>query len=380
MFAKKSKKKGSGVTVITINNDEFIHHLNHIHTTQYVPEIIEKAKDDATHNIPGMDTASMIHFEPIRTKYNRLILDYKSKSNINEQQYNANKDIAQFKKLRKRVSDKLQQVRNNLRIKERTIENLNSCKQSILLGKKAGYGIFLLTGSEVIFASSSFQIFVQNLMLSFIVGATFGVALYYSAVLGAKLLRKAKKRLQFIGIFASILLVIGAVFATLGHFRIVYLQQMSDGENIGNHLSAFQFAGIQLFLFTCAILLKYFFMPTREEQESYREWKEAKNDLGKLKKQEKSLEDTIENLEAGLDKTLITRRSLISKAADIELKIVTLYRDCCSNYIQGNLFHRDLKGKVPVSFQDPEKLPKLTLFFQDPKLLEFNETLLTTDV
>src|SRR5690606_8917522 len=97
-----------------------------------------------------------------------------------------------------------------------------------------------------IFASASFQVFVENLLFSLVIGATFAIALYYSATIGARLLKLAKNNWQFAGIFSVILLVIGAVFYTLGYFRLIFLNEIANNGQVNYELSPIQFMLIQL--------------------------------------------------------------------------------------------------------------------------------------
>ncbi len=378
MFKKQKKQESGAVTLITTANQNFVKRLNNIHKVEIIPEVVTRAKNDSTKDLPSENSTSTVHVDFLTAVYNRLVVDYKSEANINEMKYAAEKEISEFKKLKKRLVDKLEECRNRLRIHERTFDQLKVAKTKIMDEKKAVVGILFLSGSEAIFASSSFQIFVQNLLFSLIIGITFAIALFYSAVIGSRVLKFAHNRFQFIAILTGILSVIGGIFYTLGYFRLIFLGQMSDGSGLGYHLSPQQFMLIQLFFFAVAILLKFFFMASREEKEKYRKWKEARDGISKLKKQERHLEASIEDMERSLNRTLITRRALISSAADVELKIQALYHDAYYNhYVKTNLHHR--KKGIPKSFTNRDILPKLTLYFQDRALLEFNESDLSND-
>lgn len=379
MFLKNKKQNNSGaVTLISTANKQFLQRLNHTHNQEIVPEVVTRAKDDATKENPPTDSVSTIYVDFLTARYNRLVVDYKSEANINEMKYSAEKEISEFGKLKNKLREKLENCKNKLRLARRAFEQLKVVNTKIIDERKAIFGIVLLSASEAIFASTSFQVFVQNLLYSLIIGLTFAIALFYSAIIGARVLKLAKSRFQFFGIFGSILAVIGGVFWILGHFRLIYLSEMSDGADLGYHLSPVQFCLIQIFFFSVAILLKFYFLTNREEKEQYRKWKDAKSAIEKLKQQERHLEDSIENMEHALNRTLITRRALISSAADVELKIQALYHDAYFNhYVKTNLHHR--KKGIPKSFTNKELLPKLTLYFQDRSLLEFNESVLDSD-
>jgi hypothetical protein len=368
----KNSKQDGLVTVIHSSDNAFVKSLSTIYVKEIILEVVERAKDDATKNLPSSSTKSSIHTDFLTTRFNRIVIDHKSSVENSQQQYHANKDISEFKKFKKRLVDKLNTVVNTLRIKGRSIENLKSFQQKIVAYQKAFFGIVLLSASEAIFASTSFQIFVSNLLFSLIIGLTFAVALYYSAVVGTKVLKLARNRYQFMGIFFVILTIIGVVFYTLGYFRLIFLNEMSDDANLNYHLSPLQFMLIQLFFYTCAILLKYFYLPEKSEFEQYHNWRKAKRDIGKLEKQKKQLEDNIREIEQSLKQSLITRRTLISHSADTELKIDAHYKDAYQHYIKSNLHHRS-DNSIPLCFQIKNNIPELTLFFQDKKLLEFNE-------
>ncbi len=371
-FKMKKQQKDSLVTVIRTKVNEFVKSLNIIYVKEIVPEILEQAKDDATKNLPSATTKTSIHTNFITSRFNRLVVGYKNSAENSQQQYHANKDISEFKKLKNRLKEKLNEVSNFLRIKTRAIENLKSYQKIIGDYNRALVGIVFLSCSEAVFASTSFQIFVSNLLYSLIIGVTFAVALYYSAVVGAKVLKLTKTRLQFIATLAAVFSIIGLVFFTLGSFRLIFLDQMSDGENLSFHLSPLSFMFIQLFFYSCAILLKYFFTPEKSEFEQYHNYKTAKKDIVKLTKQEKQLEESIKDLEKNLNQSLISRRTLITHSADIELEIDALYKDAFHHYVKTNLHHRS-DNEIPLCFQNQENIPALTLFFQDESLLMFNE-------
>lgn len=357
MFSKNKQQDQSGaVTLIQTANHQFVQKLNRTHKEIIIPEVIQRATDDASKDLPEEHTSSTVHTNFLTSIYDRLVVDYKTEANVNDMRYAADKEIKQHLKLKKRLNDKLEQCKNNLRIKERAFQQLKVARNKIREEYKALFGITLLSASEAIFASSSFQIFVQNLLFSLIIGATFAIALYYSSVIGARLLKLAQNRFQFIAILTGILSVIGGVFFTLGYFRLIFLNEMSDGTDTSYHLSPAQFMLIQLFFFSVAILLKYYFLTSREEREQYSKWKQAKRDITILKKKQEHLETSIKGMEASLDKTLITRRALIASAGDVELKIQALYHDAYFNhYIKTNLHHR--KKGIPKSFKDKALLP-----------------------
>lgn len=366
------KQPENTVTVIKANDDSFVQSLNNIHIKEILPETIERAKDDASQNLPAPDTKSSIHFDFLTARYNRMVTDFKSHAQRNHQQYHANKDIAQYQNSKQKLSDNLNSVKNELRVKQRAIENLKSYRQKMASYYKALFGIVLLSCSEAIFASASFQVIVENLLFSLIIGATFAISLYYSATIGAKVLKLAKNTWQFTGIFSAILLVIGAVFYTLGYFRLMYLNEMADGGQVNYELSPTQFCLIQLFFYCCAILLKYFYMPEKHETEHYNNWKEAKQGIAELEKQKKDVEKGLEQLETNLKDSLITRKTLISQATDVELKINMMYHEAYQHYVKSNLHHRSDK-MIPACFEQKDILSKLTLYFQDEALLKFNE-------
>ncbi|MEP0264200.1 hypothetical protein [Dokdonia sp.] len=368
----KKQQQDTLIQVIRTHDDDFIKELNRIHTQEILPMTTDRAKNDATKNLPALETQSPIHFEFLTTRFNRLIVDFKTHAQRNHEAYYAQKDISEFKKLESRLQEKLKGVNNELRIKNRAIENLKSCKEKMTTYNKALVGIVLLSCSEAIFASSSFQIFMSNLLLSFVIGVTFAVALYYSATIGGKLLKLTKSKMQFIGILSAILLVIGGVFYTLGYFRLLFLNEMAEPSQSGYDLSPLQFMAIQLFFYICAILLKYFYLPEKSEVEQYSQWKEAKRDIASLTKQQQDLEGQHTDMEKSLKETLIARKTLMSNAADTERRIDALYKDSYQHYVQINLHHRS-DSAIPKCFESMNILPPLTLYFQDEALQDFNE-------
>lgn len=369
---KKLHQNHQQVTVIRATDDSFVQSLNDIQIKEIIPETIERAKDDASRNLPSTTTQSPIHFEFLTSRYNRLVVEYKGQVQRDQEQYHANKEIQQFKTDQKRHSEKLNEVNNRLRIKERALENLTSFQEKMKDYRKALFGILLLTCSEALLVSSSMQLLVPNMLFSIIIGATFAVALYYSAIIGAKLLRLAKDTLRLFLTSIGILSVIGVVFYTLGYFRILYLNEMSDSGELGYALSPLQFCLIQLFFYSCAILLKFFYMPEKAEQEQFHSWRRAKEDITKLSRQKGELEKAIEEQEKTLSYSLITRKTLISSAKDVERKIDALYRDAYQHYVKTNLHHRS-DNSIPACFEQKDILPNLALYFQDDAILQFNE-------
>jgi len=371
-LSKMKKQTENTVTVIRTTDDTFVQSLNNIHIKEIVPETIERAKDDATQNLPAPETKSSIHFDFLTARYNRMVTDYKSHVQRNHEQYHANKDITEYKNSKRKLSDDLNNLKNELRVKQRTFENLKSFRQEMANSNKAIIGIILLTCSEAIFASASFQILVENLLFSLIIGASFAISLFYSATIGARILKLAKNTMQFIGIFSAILLIIGIVFYTLGYFRLIYLNEMADAGQANYDLSPIQFSLIQLFFYCCAISLKYIYMLEKHEVDQYNNWKEAKQGVSELEKQKRAIEDELHQQEVNLKQSLITRKTLISHAADVELKINSLYQEAYQQYIKANLHYRSDR-KIPACFEQKDILPKLTLYFQDEELLKFNE-------
>lgn len=366
-----TQNKDGLVKVIKAQENNFVQTLNKVYTEEIIPYTTELAKDDAAKNLPSSDTETSIHTDFLTSRFNTLVVEHRSKTET-EEQYHANKQISEFKKLKKRLTEKLNETVNTIRIKKRALENLKSCKQKILDYRKALFGIVLLTVSEAIFSSTSFQIFVSNMLFSLIIGATFAVALYFSAVVGAKILKLTTSRQHFMLAFLGILTVIGIVFYTLGYFRILFLKEMTEGTETSYELSPLQFMLIQIFFFACAILLKYFYYPEKSEWEQYRTWKKEHAELDKLDSKREHFEQSIKEMEQSLDQTLVTRRTLIAHSRDTELKIDALYKDAYQHYVKTNIHHRT-DNEIPLCFQVKDNISELTLFFQDPALLEFND-------
>lgn len=363
-------KKGL-VHVIKAKENNFVQSLNTLYKQEILPLATERAKNDASKNLPSLQTESSIHTEFLTSRFNSLVIEHRSKTDTQEQ-YHANKEINEFIRLKKRLSNKLNETINLIRIKKRSIENLKSFQQKIIDYRKALCGIVLLSVSEAIFSSTSFQVFVSNMLFSLIIGMTFATSLYYSAVVGTKVLKLTKTKTQFALALIVIHTIIGVVFFTLGYFRIIFLEQMADDTQTNYQLSALQFMFIQLFFFACAILLKYFYVPEESEFEQYRNWKKTKKELKQLNHAREHLEENIKDMEQSLDQSLIARRTLIAHSRDTELKIEALYKDAYQHYIKVNLHHRT-DNEIPLCFQIKNNISKLNLFFQDTNLLQFNE-------
>ena len=248
--------------------------------------------------------------------------------------------------------------------------NLKPHRESVMIYKRLFPGIIGLCGAEGLFSATSLQLIMPNMALALAVGVFFSIALYFSAHIGCKLLRKTNTRMQFIGMLTLILIVIGSVFSILGHFRIEYLKQMGTATN-GYQLSAFEFMGIQLFFYCVALFLKVNYLPSKAILEKYQLWKNANKDVSRLAKVKASLDDSLENLEKQLSTNLITRRTLLTSSKDVELKLVAMYNDAFQHYAKTNLHYRS-DGVIPKCFQHADKLPELTLYYQDDQLLNYN--------
>jgi len=358
------------VTVIKASDDAFVKQFNDIYVKEIIPLTIEKAKDDASNNNPAPKAESFIHTDFLTTRFNRAVVDYKSSSQNGQQQFHMQQEVGIFKRQKKRLRDKLQKTNNDYRIKERAIQNLKSNREKIIQFKKVFPWIVLLGCGEALFSATSFQLLMPNMLFSLLVGIVFAVALYFSAHVGCKILRRTTSRRQFIAVLAIILSIVGVIFGVLGHFRIEYLKVMSNGQT-RFELSALEFMGIQLFFFCITLFLKINYLPLKSEIEKYQLWKNAQNDVATLAKQKEHLESSLENLEQQLSTNLITRRTLITSSKDVELKLVAMYEDSYQKYVNTNLHFRS-DNAIPKCFENKDELPSLTLYFQDDALLEFN--------
>lgn len=359
------------VNLIRKEDDKFFADIQKIHETKGLPQATEVAKDHAEKEMPKEKSNSSLPFEFLTAFYNRLVIDYKSHAQQNHTKYHGNSDVKEHVKLKQRIADKLKEAKNELRIDKATLERLKDVRQKIQIYYKAMFGILMFTMTECIFASSSFLIFAENWLYALIIGITFGVALFYCATIGTKLLRKAKNAVQFWSILLGILSILTLVFYQLGNFRLSYLQQMSEqgGEN---GLSALQFAFINLFFFMCAMGLKYFFLPTDEEFEQNTTYNKIKARIKTKEDTIKYLEEELINSEKRLKESLISRTLLLSYSADMERRIVTMYEEAYQKYVLTNLHHRK-DNVIPQCFEKKNILPPLKLYFQDAKLVEFDE-------
>ena len=357
-------------TVIKASDNQYVQQLENVYVNEIIPIALEKAKDDASHNIPSPEAKNFIQSNFLTTRFNREVINYKSSSQNSQQQFHMNEEIKIFKRQKTRLLEKVKKVKNDLRIKERAIENLKSYRERIAQYNKVFPGILGLCTGEALFSATSLQLLMPNMLLSLLVGCVFGVALYFSALIGCNVLRRTNTRIQFIGALVLILSIVGGIFLTLGDFRLEYLKVMSNGKT-GFELSAFQFMAIQLFMFTCALFLKYNYLPLKSEIEKYQQWKNAKKGIQKDIAQKNDLENTLETLEQNLSTSLITRRTLISSSKDVELKIKAMYEDAYQVYVSKNIHFRS-DSMIPICFEDNQGLPPLTLYFQDDSLLEFN--------
>lgn len=376
MLKTKSLNKFKGtqnvVPVIKASDDAHIKEFSLTYQQEIIPLAVETAKDHASANVPSAETTSFLFSDFLTTRFNRAVIDYKSSSQNSQQQFHMNEEVSTFKRHRNRLKDKLQKTVNDLRIKERAVMNLKSHRESVMIYKRLGPGVIVLCGAEGLFSATSLQLIMPNMAIALIVGAFFSVALYFSAHIGCKLLRKTNTRMQFIGVLALILFVIGSVFSILGHFRIEYLKQMEVSAG-SYQLSALEFCGIQLFFYCVALFIKVNYLPSKAILEKYQLWKNANKDLSRLAKVKKSLDDSLENLEQQLSTNLITRRTLLTSSKDVELKLVAMYKDAFQHYVKTNLHYRS-DGAIPKCFQDADKLPELTLYYQDDELLNYNAT------
>ncbi len=374
MFKKKTQNNTQNhqkmVTVIKASDDAFVQQFNNVYIKEIIPLTIEKAQDDSSNNSPSPEMISFIHTNFLTSRFNRAVIDYKSSSQNSQQQFHMQQEVGTFKRQKKRLQEKLQKVNTDFRIKERAIQNLKSNREKIAQFKKVFPWIILLGCGEALFSATSFQLLMSNMLFSLLVGVVFAIALYFSALIGCKVLRRTSTRSQFIGVLVLILSIVGTIFGLLGHFRVEYLKVMANGQ-IGFELSAFQFMAIQLFFFCITLFLKLNYLPQKGETEKYQLWKNAQKDVAKLGKQKEHLDTSLENLEQQLSTNLITRRTLISSSKDVELKLVAMYEDSYQHYVNTNLHHRSDR-LIPKCFENKDGLPPLTLYFQDDSLLEFN--------
>lgn len=368
----KNNKNNTVVHSFKADNDKaFINELKQRHQNEGLQLADTRAKDDASKNLPQPKSKSPALLMFLTAFYNTLVADFKSYAQNSLQSYHANKDIGEHKRKIGGYKSKLNDVVNGLRIKRRAIQDFKSHEDEMNQYYKAMVGIFLLTTSEMIFAASSFQVFTSNLLFSLVIGLTFAVALYYSSVVSARLLKNAKNRLQFIAICIAIVTVLGSVFYALGVLRVQFISEMSE-DGLDTELNPYLFLLIQLFFFITSIFLKYFYTPDDKVFEKYREYKKAEKDLKRLSKEEKDIEASIEQQELVLKDSLIGRKMLVEHSADVERRIVAMYNEAYQHYLKQNI-HLRTDNSIPVLFETENILPSLTLYFQDEKLLDFNE-------
>ena len=367
---KKQKNGTVEVQSLKAQDQGFIDQIKKRHIEEGIKLADERAKEDAGKNLPQAKSKSPALLMFLTAFYNVLLTDYKAHAQNSLQNYHAGKDIEEHDRKVNGLKEKLNQTVNGLRVKRSAIENFKSYQDEMTQYYKAMIGILLLTTSEMIFAASSFQVFASNLLFSLVIGLTFAVALYYSSVVSARLLKNAKNRIQFIGICIAILTVLSGVFYSLGLLRVEYISQMADGES--TELSPYIFMAIQLFFFITSIFLKYFYTPSKEVFDKHREYKKAEKDIVHLSAQEKELENAIDKQDNSLKDSLIGRKMLIEHSADVERRIVAMYHEAYQHYLKQNIHFRT-DNTIPVLFETIDILPPLTLYFQDEKLLDFNE-------
>ena len=367
----KTKRQGKG-TFQTLKTEDrsYLETLKERHKSEGILLATNRAKEDAAKNLPTPKSKSPALLMFLTAFYNTLVTDFKSHAQNSLQKYHAGKDIQEHKRKVDGLKDKLNQVVNGLRVKRRAIDDYKSHEDEMQQYYRAMFGVLLLTTSEMLFAISAFQMFIPNLILSVLVGITFAVAMYYSSVVSARVLKNAKNRVQFILIAATIVLSLSIVFYALGTIRLEYIKEMSE-DGLDSELSPYMFMAIQLFFFITSIFLKYFYTPSKEVFEKYRAYKKACTEIKKLEKEEKALERSIEDEEQTLKDSLIGRKLLIEFSADVERRIVAMYHEAYQHYLKQNI-HLRTDNSIPVLFEMEQILPPLTLYFQDEKLLDFD--------
>lgn len=363
------------VEVIRTDNKHIVDQINNSHR-EGVSLAEKQAKQDATSNLPPLKGTAKLFLKFLLAFYNKMVTQMKAEIQSNHHTYSANKEIEEFNQEKGKWLKKLNEVRSNLRISKHSFDDLKSCLLVMKNARKAQVIVVLLTMAELILSATSFQIIATNMLFSLILGIVFAGALYASAILGAKLLRKANNKIQFVIYLSVIILILGTLFWSLGQLRMGYLTEMSETGEINEYLSPFAFGFFQIFIFLTAIMIKYHYMPTKEEDEQYHTWLEAKKNIKKLGKQEIQLENDIKTIEVKLRRSLIARKTLISFVSDLEKKIDSMYKEAGHHYIKHNMHRRsDAKQGIPELFELDNALEDLTLYFQDEEaLLTFNET------
>ena len=207
--------------------------------------------------------------------------------------------------------------------------------------------LLIVSGSalEAFFSRGSFQLFGENLGLSYLIAFLFGGLMALLSHLVPKYIQKGQTPEEQKARTWTVALVMTLFFAFLASLRVLFFNKTGQLQS-DLLLVGISFVFINLVLFAASCYLAYYYLPTKEDTKA----KEKLDELTKTHKEIDALKGTQQQAKQDRNAILTDRMARMEYAKYIEKWIESLKRDSIEEFKMVNIHQR---GKIPSCFKQP---------------------------
>jgi len=262
----------------------------------------------------------------------------------------------------KMTEQRLREQRNKLaQAKERKIQIDASCQNSttvslrrFLFALSAVAVISLVDGSQTI---PVYEEYGYSFIAAIFIGVLFSVGLALYAHITPKIIATYPKKWQRWCTSIFLYSGIATLFYYMATVRAEYLSSSTNNnavDNINIHFSPMPFVITSMFMFTIAVAVCIFYMPTRQERAEMWRVLHAKYQQKANQLEIARIEKEIQEIQQENGSVINISASILEYGSKQEAKIINHYNRCIAVWKRHNLMHRPDSG-TPDCFNTPTK-------------------------
>lgn len=255
--------------------------------------------------------------------------------------------LSAWKEQNDKLQNRMEDTKHKVKLLKHQAENIIltynwSLYEVIILG------IVASSSMEAFLSRGAFQLFGENLGISYIIALCFAVIMGFLAHFIAKYFKNSKTERQLKIRMLATTAVMSVFFYLLAMLRIMFFEKIGIMDE-KDALSPFYFTLMNLIFFGTSVVLAYLYLPTKEERRAKDRQKELKKEIEKGEKEIFALSDEQEKAITKRDEALSERMAIMEYGKYISKWIQALKTEIVEEFKITNIHNR--KTPIPNCFK-----------------------------
>ncbi len=344
--------KQNSIALTTLHNEPEIENFLCVSDAELRALAVRSARHYASNNRPNPFGDSLLPYIPeIISGYESRAADMLRMLQPETHFPDGKLDIERANQKQANLDFEIEELEKKISTEEPQVKGFNEDEFNFTK-RKIVWVIILMMAGETAYNAGSFQAISENLLFALILSVAITVAVILAGHTAASLYKKAKDRMQRIGVVAGSLIVMSVVFYCFALLRTWYLSKH------GVEFNPLLFVVFNLFFFAVMFFISLLFLPTWEEmknskrlQKIFQGVKKNKTELIEKKALKEKMQDALHTLNKA-------RVRSIHYAKYVTESIRARYRETVGQFIATNNRYRT-DHKTPDCFSQP--IPDLNI-------------------